>query len=152
MKKNRKNISKHALHRMIERGVLCQNKKLNKKQVKRNSKRAYKKFDKGLNNVFATSMTKRVLYKYSNLSDKGTCMKYVVDPRTNFIITVINVDIDEEIKNYNLRLAIKGDKEVHSNLSDYIFKIFDETKYLFVVDSKNKSINAIRSLNTKIGG
>ena len=50
------NISKHALNRMIERNVLCQNKKLNKKQIKRNKQEALQKLKREITKYFAYSI------------------------------------------------------------------------------------------------
>ena len=141
MKKRK--ISKHAINRAIERDVLSQNIKLNKKQIKRNTKKAYKKIDKGIRKYFAVAISNDELYeyKYSELSNNGLCKKYVTSLDTENLVTVINnVDFGKEIKKHSIQLRAKGENVVHYILTDYVYKIYNETKYLFVINKKDRNI------------
>lgn len=88
--------TKHGLNRMLERVVLTQNKKFNKKQRKRYHQKAKKKLDEDMNNMIAyynCSKGRKIIY--ADLKEDNSCTKYVLS-ETKKIITVMKVNFLEE--------------------------------------------------------
>ena len=142
-------ISNHVLHRTIERIIKSQNIKLNKKQIKANSKKARKIIMFDISNAFAVAFNKEVgcYYYYVKLKNNGLCLKYVGDNEPKCVITVIkDVDISQELKKYDVKVVDKVLDVVSQEnfiLCSYIRTIFDDNRFLFVVDNKNKNISLI---------
>ena len=146
MKRNVLFVSNHALKRMIEREILCQNIKLNKKQVKRNTRKALRRMNKSIDNYFAFAYSYDHLYqyKYSDISKDGFCKKFVLDAKTKNIVTVINkVYFSNEIKKYNVMLNLKDDSVDHYFLTDYVYKKFNGYQFLFVIKKGNSIISSL---------
>lgn len=139
----KRNISSHAMKRMIEREVISRNIKLKKRQYLKNEKKAYQMIEEGLNNYFAVAVSadEKYEYKYSELSSNGLCNKYVICLDTENLITVINnVDFEKEIKKHKVQLRARGNKFIRYFLTDYVYKVYDENKFLFVVSVNSKNI------------
>ena len=134
------NISNHALKRAIEREVLSQNIKLNKKQVQKNKKKALNIINKDLNEYFASAISydKRYMYKYTELSNNRTCKKLVLDLSTNNLVTLINnVNFDQEITKYNIKLKSQKAR-VNSELPlECIYESYNGKHFVFVINSNN---------------
>lgn len=144
-------ISKHALNRTIERMIKCQNIKLNKKQVKKNTKAAYKLIENELKNSFAYSynMYDECTYYYSKLDKNGKCNKYVVSDENVVITVIINIDLSEEVKKVKLiykKKIIKIEEMRRYKISDYIYTLIDGMRFLFVVSIDDNSIFSFQSL------
>lgn len=142
-------ISKHVLHRVIERIIKSQNIKLNKNQIKANSKKARKVIYSDLENSFAMAFNEKddCFYYYVGLKDSGLCLKYVVDNKSKCIITLIkDVVFSNEILRYDVKIIDKVLKIVSKKefiLCSYIRTIFDNNQYLMVVNNKSKKISSI---------
>lgn len=139
-------VSKHALNRVIERLVLSQNIKLNKRQLNHYRKRAKKKIHDDLKNMFAISYSNDGMYKYiyTSLTDQHFCNKYVFSKSENCIVTVLNdINLLEEIKIYNLTL-LNGDidiKKVYSlNPFNFIYTEMQNENFIFVLNSQTNII------------
>lgn len=90
--------TKHGLNRMLERVILNQSKKFNKKQRKKYKNKANQKFQKDMKNMFAyynNSNGKKIIY--TDLKKDKSCTKYILS-ETKKIITVIKVNFQEEKK------------------------------------------------------
>ena len=138
-------VSNHALNRMIERNVLCQNIKLNKKQVKKNRKRAMKRINNVLNNYFAYAISndKNYKYLYAELAPNGICKKYIVHLDTDNLVTVINrIDFNNEIKKFNIFLKKIGSSVVQGVDVDKVEKTFGDDKFIFSILPFSKSIKS----------
>ena len=145
-------ISNHALNRTIERLVLSQNIKLNKKQVARNLKKARNIIIDDLNETFAYSNSKDniYLYLYTNLNKHGLCRKYVISADTNNIVTVIDdIDIDLEAKKYNIIFDMKDkyiERKDKYSISKYVYATINNYKYLFVIDCTDDAICSFKMI------
>ena len=145
-------ISKHALERTIERLIMSQNIKLNKKQRSAFEKRANSIIKHNLNFRIATSYSNDGIYEYvySDIDKHSKCRKYVVDIETKQVITVINnLDISEEINKYKLYFSKKGLKIIKKDkvlISDYIYVQIYKNAFLFVVNQDTNQISSIRKL------
>lgn len=152
-------ISKHALNRTIERLVLSQNIRLNKKQVSKNRKRAQNIIGNDIKNHFAEMISpcKRFIYLYAGLEKGNICKKYVINRTEQIIVTVIdNIKLNEEIEKHYLVLKQKKlnitkketivTKKEDFFISNYIYAIMNNNKYLFVVGHKNKKIYSLSCL------
>ena len=145
-------ISKHALERTIERLIMSQNIKLNKKQRAAFEKRASKIIKNNLKYKIATSYSNDGIYEYiySDINGKNRCRKYVVDIETRQVITIINnINITEEISKYKLYFSGKGGKILKKDkvvLSYYIYVQIYENVFLFVVNQDTNQISSIRKI------
>lgn len=104
--------TKHGLNRMLERIVLTQNKKFNKKQRKRYKNKAKKKLNEDMKKMIAyynCSDGRKIIY--SDLKKDNSCTKYVLS-ETKKIITVMKVDFIKEKENKPLKLY----KEIRNNI------------------------------------
>lgn len=124
-------ISKHALNRTIERLLLSQNIKLNKKQISKNKKKAINKITYDIENYFAKSYGELYKYIYSCLNDNGTCTKYVISKKDNKIVTVINkVRLKTEENNnvliYSFRRIMNGGNEYIVFNNKIIFSVLND--------------------------
>ena len=96
---------KHGLKLIMERVLLSQNRKFNKKQRKKNERKAQSRYAKDFNNKIAVSMNRYGnKYYYVDLKDDNTCLKYVVTPE-NKVITVYPTNLLEEQKKYHLNFT-----------------------------------------------
>lgn len=143
-------ISKHALNRTIERLIKCQNIKLNKKQVKRNTKAAEKLIEHEIKNAFAYcyNEVENCTYYYTCLDENGKCNKYVLSDENVVVTVIVNLDLSNEIKKNKLifinnNLSIKVEKYM---LSEYIYMLINGVKVLFIVDINRRYIFSFKSL------
>lgn len=125
-------ISKHALNRTIERLLLSQNIKLNKKQVSKNKKKAINKITYDIENYFAKSNGVLYKYIYSCIKEDGTCTKYVISKKNNKIVTVINnVRLETEENNnvliYSFKKIINEKNEYITFNNKIIFSVLNDT-------------------------
>ena len=143
-------ISKHALNRIIERLVLSQNIKLNKKQVSKNVGRAKNIIINDINNHFAKvySADGKYKYVYSSLNKESKCRKYVISLDNNVVVTVINnLNLNEEIKKYKLTFDMKPQNIIKTekySISDYVYLHINNNQFLFVVDSFDDAIYSLK--------
>ena len=97
--------TKHGLNRMMERVLLNQNRKFNKRQRERIKSKAQSKYSKDFNKKIAVSMDSHgIKYYYVDLRDDNTCLKYVVTPE-NKVITVYETNLLDEQKKYHLNFT-----------------------------------------------
>lgn len=142
-------ISVHVLHRVIERIIKSQNIKLNKKQVKANSKKARRVIYDDLENSFAMAVNEEsnCVYYYVGLKKNGLCLKYVLNKETNCVITVIkDIDFSIEISKHDVKIrdeVINIISQKEFILCSYIRTILENNKYFVVVNNKSKSISKI---------
>lgn len=136
-------VSKHALSRMIERNVMSQNIKPNKKQIKRHTNKALKYMRIDLNNSFGSSISEdgQYVYYYCSLRNTGKCKKYVLSRFSGDIITLIkDVLFERELKKNKIILKGYGHETKHFNDMDYVYKTISNNDYLFVINPLNKMI------------
>ena len=144
-------ISKHALNRVVERLVLSQNIKLNKKQITKNYKKAQNIITNDINTSFAEAVSKDGKHKYIYTALKGNnqCTKYIIS-NENIVITVINnINLEEEVKTNQLKIQnerIKILKSEKYSITKYIYTLINDNKILFVVDLKNKYIYSLKHI------
>lgn len=136
-------ISEHALKRTIERFVLSQNIKLNKKQKNKNKGKALKTIQEDINNLFAVSYSRdhKFKYMYSKINKFGKCRKYVLFIVDKTIVTVIdNIDIEKEMKIKNIIFVNKTvniadiDNQDDENIIDTNINNFSSYMYLLIKD------------------
>ena len=104
MRVNNYFLSNHALNRIIERLILSQNIKLNKKQKLKNKNKAVKKLRKDLDNNFGCSYFKGYKAIYTDLKENNTCTKYIITTEKTIETIVNNINIYNEINQYNICL------------------------------------------------
>ena len=104
MRVNNYFLSNHALNRIIERLILSQNIKLNKKQKLKNKNKAVKKLRKDLDNNFGCSYFKGYKAIYTDLKENNTCTKYIISTEKTIVTVVNNINIYNEINQYNICL------------------------------------------------
>lgn len=104
MRVNNYFLSNHAFNRIIERLILSQNIKLNKKQKAKNKNKVINKIKKDLDNYFGCSYFKGYKAIYTDLKDNNTCTKYIVSTERTIITVVNNINIYNEISQYNINL------------------------------------------------
>ncbi len=143
--------SKHAISRTIERFIMSQNIKLNKKQKNRNLNKAKKIIVDDVTNKFAVSFSQNGRYKYLYTALKNNaCRKYVISLDNKTIITVIdNIKLNDELAKTRLVIVKSGMKIIkidNFSVSNYIYALVNNNKYLFVVDSWGEDIYSFRQL------
>lgn len=95
-------LSNHAFSRLIERLLLSQNIKLNKRQKEHNKNKAINKIRKDLNNNFGCSYYKGYKAIYTNLKNNNTCTKYIISDKNTIVTIINNINIYDEMNKYSI--------------------------------------------------
>ena len=143
-------VSRHALNRTIERIILSQNIRLNKKQLEKNRKKAMRIIENDINTFFADSISGKYKYLYSGIKKGNICRKYVINRETDIILTVIDdINLSEEVQKQRLTLKnnkINIIKQENNLISEYIYTEIENNEYLFVTDPKTYSIYSFKNI------
>jgi len=144
-------VSDHAINRIIERLVLSQNIKLNKKQLAKNYKKAQNIITNDINNSFAEAISKDYQYKYiySDLKANNLCTKYIISDDSVVVTVIKDVNLEIEIKQNKIKIQNENIKILKSEkylITKYMYTLINNNKFLFVVDLKNKHICSLKSI------